>query len=173
VKFTRRRLLTGFAALIAAVAGGTAIRSRFARYYDGPVSDHFDGVSFFDPESSPLKKRTDLLRFFSQQGEKWPAWAPSPYSDRPPARVAGKTIRISFVGHASTLIQTASMNILCDPVWSDRASPFTFVGPKRVNDPGIPFEALPPIDVVLVSHAHYDHLDVATCRDWLPPIARA
>ncbi|WP_239515888.1 MBL fold metallo-hydrolase, partial [Stenotrophomonas maltophilia] len=49
-----------------------------------------------------------------------------------------------------------------DPVWSDRASPFSFAGPKRVNDPGIPFAKLPPIDVVLVSHGHYDHLDVVT-----------
>ena len=60
------------------------------------------------------------------------------------------------------LIQTAGLNILLDPVWSDRASPFRFVGPKRVNDPGIAFADLPPIDFVLVSHGHYDHLDLAT-----------
>ena len=53
------------------------------------------------------------------------------------------------------------VNLLCDLVWSDRASP-SFAGPKRVNDPGIPFGALPAIDAVLVSHGHYDHLDVAT-----------
>jgi L-ascorbate metabolism protein UlaG (beta-lactamase superfamily) len=52
--------------------------------------------------------------------------------------------------------------VLLDPVWSERASPFRFAGPKRVNDPGIAFADLPPIDVVLVSHAHYDHLDLAT-----------
>ena len=68
----------------------------------------------------------------------------------------------SFVGHASWLIQTAGLNILVDPVWSERASPFCFAGPKRHNDPGIAFDALPPIDIVLVSHGHYDHLDVAT-----------
>jgi L-ascorbate metabolism protein UlaG (beta-lactamase superfamily) len=162
MKFTRRRLLTGFAALLAALVGGTAARARYARYYDGPASDHFDGVRFFDPESSPLKKPTDLLKFFSGSGEKWPARAPSPYSDQPPARVEGKAIRVSYVGHASVLVQTAGLNILYDPVWSERASPFAFVGPKRVNDPGIAFEALPPIDLVLVSHCHYDHLDVAT-----------
>ena len=159
---SRRRLFLGLAALFAALGGGLTARSRFARYYDGPVSDHFDGVRFYDPRSSPLKKTTDMLRFFSERGEKWPEWAPSPYSDRPPARVEGKAIRVSYVGHASVLIQTAGLNILCDPVWSERASPFTFVGPKRVNDPGIAFEALPPIDLVLVSHGHYDHLDVAT-----------
>jgi L-ascorbate metabolism protein UlaG (beta-lactamase superfamily) len=93
---------------------------------------------------------------------KWPAWAPSPYADRPPARVGGGSCRISYVGHASFLLQTAGLNILLDPVWSMRASPFRHVGPKRVNDPGIAFADLPPIDVVLVTHAHYDHLDVVT-----------
>ena len=68
----------------------------------------------------------------------------------------------SYVGHASFLIQTAGLNLLLDPVWSKRASPFGLIGPKRVNDPGIAFADLPPIDVVLVSHGHYDHLDVAT-----------
>src|SRR6202022_1707892 len=68
----------------------------------------------------------------------------------------------SFVGHASWLIQTAGLNILVDPVWSMRASPFTFAGPKRHNDPGIAFDKLPDIDIVLVSHGHYDHLDLAT-----------
>ena len=74
----------------------------------------------------------------------------------------GDKVRLSFVGHASWLIQTAGLNILIDPVWSARASPFVWAGPKRHNDPGIAFEALPPIDIVLVSHGHYDHLDVAT-----------
>ena len=79
-----------------------------------------------------------------------------------PHRVEGAAWRLSYVGHASWLIQTAGLNILIDPVWSERASPFRFVGPKRVNDPGIAFADLPPIDAVLVSHAHYDHLDVGT-----------
>jgi len=71
-------------------------------------------------------------------------------------------VRLAFVGHVSWLIQTAGLNILIDPVWSQRASPVSFAGPKRVNDPGIAFEKLPKIDAVLVSHGHYDHLDVAT-----------
>ena len=122
---------------------------------------------FFDPHGSPPKSRRDLLRWYVDRHwrgtkAKWPAWAPSPYADRPPARVEGAAWRICYVGHASFLIQTAGLNILLDPVWSRRASPFRFAGPKRVNDPGIAFEALPPIDVVLVSHGHYDHLDLAT-----------
>jgi len=91
---------------------------------------------------------------------KWPGRAPSPYADRPPARVEDASWRISYVGHASFLIQTAGLNILLDPVWSQRASPSRCIGPKRVNDPGIAFADLPTIDLVLVSHGHYDHLDV-------------
>jgi L-ascorbate metabolism protein UlaG (beta-lactamase superfamily) len=159
---SRRRLFLGLAAIPAALGVGAATQARLARYYDGPPSDHFDGLRFFDAESSPAKKLADTLQFFSRRGEPWPERAPSPYADRPPARVDGKTIRVSYVGHASVLIQTAGVNILCDPVWSERASPFAFVGPKRVNDPGIAFDALPPIDLVLVSHCHYDHLDVVT-----------
>jgi L-ascorbate metabolism protein UlaG (beta-lactamase superfamily) len=93
---------------------------------------------------------------------KWPVRAPSPYTDRPPPRVEGAAWRISYIGHASFLIQTAALNILLDPVWSKRASPSRFIGPKRVNDPGIAFADLPPIDIVLVSHGHYDHLDIRT-----------
>ncbi len=140
---------------------------RMSRYYHGPVSDHFDGTRFFDPHGAPPRTRRDLLRWLIGRRwragkSKWPTWVASPYADRPPARVEGATWRISYVGHASLLIQTAGLNMLLDPVWSQRASPFRFAGPKRVNDPGIAFADLPPIDVVLVSHAHYDHLDVAT-----------
>jgi L-ascorbate metabolism protein UlaG (beta-lactamase superfamily) len=158
--FSRRRLFAGFAAF-GAVAGVLGIRSAAARYYDGPVSDHFDGTRFFDPNGSPPKRFAGLLRWYRSR-EKWPAWAPSPYADRPPARVDGPEWRISYVGHATLLLQTAGLNILIDPVWSQRVSPVSFAGPKRVNNPGIAFEALPPIDIVLVSHCHYDHLDADT-----------
>ena len=64
-----------------------------------------------------------------------------------------------MVGHATVLIQVAGLNILTDPVWSPRTSPFSFIGPKRVVAPGIAFDDLPPVDIVLVTHNHYDHLD--------------
>jgi hypothetical protein len=100
------------------------------RYYTGPVTDHFDGVRFFDPHGVPARSRRDLLRWLVDRRwrgtrAKWPVLAPSPYTDRPPARVEGSTWRISYVGHASFLIQTAGLNILLDPVWSKRASPST------------------------------------------------
>jgi L-ascorbate metabolism protein UlaG (beta-lactamase superfamily) len=163
VPLTRRRLLTFFSGL-AAAAGLSAFWISRMRNYDGPISDHFDGTHFFDPDGVPPKSLGEVLRWQfggDRQQQKWPEWAPSPYSDKPPARVT-QGVRFSFVGHASWLIQTAGQNILIDPVWSDRASPVSFAGPKRHNAPGVAFEALPPIDTVLVSHGHYDHLDIAT-----------
>jgi L-ascorbate metabolism protein UlaG (beta-lactamase superfamily) len=170
MKLARRHILTGLSAVAAAGLGGVGLRAANNRYYDGPVSDHFDGLRFFDVHGMPPKRLSDVLRWYMADGKAaWPAWAPSPFSDKPPARVDGATWRISFVGHASLLIQAAGLNILTDPVWSQRASPFGFVGPKRVNDPGIAFDALPPIDAVLVSHNHYDHLDVTTLSALVTP----
>jgi len=68
------------------------------------------------------------------------------------------------VNHVTFLLQFPGLNLLTDPVWSERVSPFSFAGPKRVHAPGIAFDALPPIHVVLISHNHYDHLDLATLR---------
>ena len=80
----------------------------------------------------------------------------------PDSIVAG--IRATVIGHASVLIQAGGLNVLTDPVWSERASPLPFGGPRRVWAPGVAFEALPPIDAVLLSHNHYDHMDMATLR---------
>ena len=71
---------------------------------------------------------------------------------------------VTWIGHATVLVQTAGLNILTDPIWSDRASPVSFAGPRRVRQPGVRFEDLPRIDLVLVSHNHYDHLDLPTLR---------
>ncbi len=74
------------------------------------------------------------------------------------------TFSVTWVGHSTLLIQIDGLNILTDPIWSDRASPLSFVGPKRYMPPGLPFEDLPEIDLVLISHDHYDHLDKETVR---------
>jgi L-ascorbate metabolism protein UlaG (beta-lactamase superfamily) len=162
MNITRRRIL-GLLTGTPVAAGLSVIWASRMKTYQGPISDHFDGTHFFDPDGSPPKSLGEVLRWqIAGGGAKWPEWAPSSYADKPPPRVTGDKARLSFVGHASWLIQTAGLNILIDPVWSDRASPFAFAGPKRHNAPGIAFEALPPIDAVLVSHGHYDHLDVVT-----------
>jgi L-ascorbate metabolism protein UlaG (beta-lactamase superfamily) len=160
--FTRRRLMTSVGAL-AALTGLGVNRAMPFTYHDGPVSDHFDGVRFHDPNGMPPKSFADEWRWFRENNKAaWPGRVENRFSDTPPARVTGKTWRIAHVGHATNLIQTAGLNILTDPVWSERASPFTFAGPKRVCDPGIAFDRLPKIDVVLLTHNHYDHLDART-----------
>jgi L-ascorbate metabolism protein UlaG (beta-lactamase superfamily) len=164
VPLTRRHILTALAGLVAA-AGLSSFWVLRMRSYDGPASDHFDGERFFDPDGVPPKSLAGLLRWqfgSDRQRQAWPEWAPSPHADTPPPRVDGDRVRLSFVGHASWLIQTAGLNILIDPVWSARVSPVSWAGPKRHNDPGIAFDALPSIDIALVSHGHYDHLDTPT-----------
>lgn len=160
----RRTFLAGLALPLLSVTGYATWRGRTNPYYSGPESHNFDGTRFFLKGHSIDTSRMDLLKWrFAGDKAKWPDQFPSPHNDIPPARVTDGT-RISYVGHASVLIQTHGVNILVDPVWSDRASPFQWAGPKRVNAPGVDFNKLPPIDVVLVSHNHYDHLDLATLK---------
>lgn len=163
MRLSRRRILTSLASL-SAFSLAPASRARAAGYYNGPISDHFDGLRFFDPRGVASKNLFETMSVLPSLATRtrWPAAAPSPFADQPPRRVSSRYWRISFVGHASFLLQTADLNILIDPVWSDRVSPVSFAGPKRVNAPGIAFDKLPPIDVILVSHCHYDHLDLAT-----------
>jgi L-ascorbate metabolism protein UlaG (beta-lactamase superfamily) len=164
MRITRRRMLGLFSGAAAAI-GVPSVWNYSMKTYDGPSSDHFDGTQFFDPDGVPPKSLRQLLRWqfgSDRQRRAWPEWAPSPHADTPPERVRGDKVRLSFVGHASWLIQTSGLNILIDPMWSERASPVGWAGPKRHNDPGIAFDALPPIDIALVSHGHYDHLDLAT-----------
>ncbi|MBB3570535.1 MBL fold metallo-hydrolase [Rhizobium sp. BK491] len=133
-------------------------------YYQGPVSDHFDGRRFFNPGGVAPGNALDLLRWQLGGGRvRWPNPVISAFPPAKPDRhVFGEQMRVTMVGHASMLVQVAGLNILTDPVWSERVSPFRTVGPKRVVPPGIRFEDLPHIDLVLVTHNHYDHLDLAT-----------
>ena len=127
------------------------------------MSDHFDGKRFFDPEVPDKKTFASFLKWqFTKKSIAWPKKVDVIKYDIPPERIAGNDLRISYVGHVTFLIQTQNLNILTDPVWSERASPFSFIGPKRVIDAGIKFDYLPPIDVIWISHNHYDHLDLPT-----------
>jgi L-ascorbate metabolism protein UlaG (beta-lactamase superfamily) len=160
-----RRTLGRIASTAAVLTMGGVGYAAMARnrnpYYRGKITDHFDGVRFHRPGVPADKGMLDLARWqFGGGRTPWPARWPSPYRDTPPERVEG--LRVVLVGHATLLIQVAGLNILTDPVWSDRASPIRFAGPRRANPPGIAFEDLPPIDAVLVTHNHYDHLDVET-----------
>lgn len=133
------------------------------RYYDGPVTAHFDGIRFLNPgEPETDRSVRDILRW--KRTAPRTLWPKSIAVDPvvPDAQVAG--LRVTMVGHATQLIQITDLNILTDPVWSDRASPLTFAGPRRVTTPGIVLDKLPPIHAILLSHNHYDHLDIPTLR---------
>lgn len=133
-------------------------------FYTGPQTDHFDGQRFFNPGLPPSDKSLgDLLRWkASSKATPWPDLVPAFIAPTPPTQ--SDALRITHIGHASTLLQVAGHNLLIDPVFSERCSPFPFTGPKRHNPPGLPFDQLPPIHTVLLTHNHYDHLDIPTLR---------
>jgi len=137
------------------------IDDTYDNFYKGPVSDHFDGEKFFNPwNPRPKKGLREVLkwRMESERGE-WPQTPiPLPATTPPPA--TSNDLRVTYIGHASFLVQIGGKNILIDPVFSDRASPFAFIGPKRIAPPALSLENLPKIDAVFVSHNHYDHMDL-------------
>ncbi len=131
-------------------------------YYQGPVTAHFNGQQFDNPWAPMPDRFGDFLKWrLTARPGPWPETA-AVTASHPPARVMGSNLRVTYVGHATVLLQTQGLNILTDPVWAERASPVSFAGPRRVAAPGVKFEELPPIDVVLVSHNHYDHLNLPT-----------
>ncbi|MGY3547436.1 MBL fold metallo-hydrolase [Bradyrhizobium sp. USDA 4469] len=165
---SRRSVVVGLTGLVSAILPNRAF-ARTNAYYQGPVSDHFDGTRFFNPGSyGEDHGLADVLRWqLGSRATAWPDKLPAAVPDRPPARSEGNRCRVSFVGHASFLVQVDGLNILLDPVWSERASPLAFAGPARRTPPGIAFDDLPRIDAVLVSHNHYDHMDIGTlARLW-------
>ena len=161
---SRRRILKYLAAGGAVAAVGSAFLPRKANaYYQGPISDHFDGEQFFNPGHAYPQSFGRLMHLYAREDwAKWPDEVPALPPVQPQPRVPGATARVTFIGHASWLIQVAGLNIVIDPHWSERASPVGFAGPKRANAPGIAFNDLPHIDIVLVTHNHYDHLDMPT-----------
>ena len=134
------------------------------RYYQGPRSDHFDGLRFFHPGlPSSDKTLLEVLKWkIAGKRNRWPKLLPAQTGLRPSERVAG--LEITHIGHASYLVQTEDQNILIDPVWAERASPFTWAGPRRANPPAIAFDHLPSIDAVLLTHNHYDHMDLRSIQ---------
>jgi L-ascorbate metabolism protein UlaG (beta-lactamase superfamily) len=160
----RRQFVKWTAGGLGLLAAGAIWQSMTNTFYSGPVSDHFDGTRFFVPGEPELKSPLSLLKwqFGGDPRATWPTQVPNEAFEAPPERQQQVGIRSTLIGHASFLVQVAGLNIMIDPVFAERASPFQFAGPRRVNRPGIAFENLPPIDVVLVTHGHYDHLDLAT-----------
>ena len=159
--------------LIVAACLAVTIVPRFLDrvYYRGVPSDHFDGARFFNPDGEDTaappggRSRGGFLLAQATGNDERPPWPETVAvaQAKPAARVEGDRMVATWVGHASVLVQTQGLNILTDPVWSDVAGPFG-IGPARVARPGIAFDDLPKIDLVVVSHNHYDHMDLTTLK---------
>jgi L-ascorbate metabolism protein UlaG (beta-lactamase superfamily) len=139
-----------------------------------PISDHFDGALFFNPE--PTIRRTKGRKFGllsilrarwkrdSSTWATWPAHIENIFYPPPGGDIQAGDAGVTFIGHSTFLIRLRGLNILTDPVFSKRCSPVSFAGPSRVRAPGVRLEDLPRIDLLLLSHNHYDHCDLASLR---------
>jgi L-ascorbate metabolism protein UlaG (beta-lactamase superfamily) len=125
-------------------------------------SDHFDGRRFFNPNGANGQPFWRVPRLLLTSRTRWPSEV-AVEPRRPPTPGPGEVV-VTFVGHATFLIQAAGINVLIDPVYYRRASPVSFAGPRRHRAPGVRFDDLPAISLVLLSHNHYDHCDLGTLR---------
>ena len=124
---------------------------------------HFDGKRFYNPDGSQVRGFLDVLRWkLTSRPEPWPSFVPDVEPSIPLRRVEDSALRTTLVNHSTVLLQQLGSNILTDPIWSERTSPLSWIGPRRHRKPGVSWEDLPPIDLVLLSHNHYDHLDLPT-----------
>jgi L-ascorbate metabolism protein UlaG (beta-lactamase superfamily) len=130
-----------------------------------PASDHFDGRRFFNPGVSTDKGFRDLWRWWRAGGRTlWPRRVEDGRQSPPPHAIDEGRVAATFVGQATFLLQLPGLNLLTDPVFSERVSPVGWAGPRRARDPGIAWSDLPPVGAVLLSHNHYDHMDLPTLR---------
>jgi L-ascorbate metabolism protein UlaG (beta-lactamase superfamily) len=128
-----------------------------------PRTDHFDGSHFHNPAGEEAKSLGAVVRWkLTSLGR--PDWREIDAPPGAPPPRHSEALRVTFVNHATVLLQFDGINVLTDPIWSERSSPFSWIGPKRVRAPGIRFDDLPPIDLVVVSHDHYDHCDLPTLK---------
>jgi L-ascorbate metabolism protein UlaG (beta-lactamase superfamily) len=135
------------------------------RPIDPAFPKHFDGRRFYNPDAPPAYGLLRALQWkLTTRPERSPSFIPDVEQSIPPGRVEGSGLRITLVNHSTVLLQQQGANILTDPIWSERASPLSWVGPRRIRKPGVSWEHLPRIDAVLISHNHYDHLDLPTLR---------
>lgn len=135
--------------------------------YDANTSNHFDGKKFINPDNAGTHSYWEVLKWWLGGNDKgnWHKIGNSNIPSFPAQRkVNPRKFHATFINHATFLLQIDGLNILTDPVWSYRASPYQWIGPKRMRPPGIAFDDLPDIDAVLISHNHYDHLDIPTAK---------
>jgi L-ascorbate metabolism protein UlaG (beta-lactamase superfamily) len=127
-------------------------------------SDHFDGRLFHSPGGPPLPRLAEVLRWqLTRRPPKWPKWVEIQTPRELPAVPTGG-LSATWINHSTVLLRADGLTILTDPVFSPICGPFGRIGPRRVHAPGVPFDLLPRVDVVAISHDHYDHFDLATLR---------
>ena len=130
-----------------------------------PISDHFDGERFFNPGPSAPRGAGDLVRWQRERRRaEWPRRVIDPAFPPPPLTVTPGTAAVTFIGHSSFMIRLSGTVLLTDPVFSERCSPVSWAGPKRARAPGVALADLPRPDLVLLSHNHYDHMDLPSLR---------
>src|SRR4051812_36356594 len=126
------------------------------------MSDHFDGRRFFNPNGANGQPFWRVPQLLLTPRTRWPS--EGPVEERRPPTPRPNEVVVTFIGHATVLIQAAVGSVLIDPVFSRRASPLSFAGPRRARGPGVRFQDLPPISLVLLTHNHYDHCDLAALQ---------
>src|SRR5262245_18403122 len=126
------------------------------------TSDHFDGERFFNPAGAAPPPLSAVPRMLTEPRSRWPRQIEAPA--RQPLALGNAAAVVTFIGHATFLIQTPAGNVLTDPIYSQRAGPLNLFGPRRVRQPAVRFAELPPISTILLSHNHYDHCDLRTLR---------
>lgn len=131
-----------------------------------PISDHYDGQRFFNPGVQRSSRSLLEVARWRLRGERtpWPINLSNPVFPAPPRSVEAGSVAVTFINHASFLIRFAGAVVLTDPITSERCSPLSWAGPRRVRPPGLALADIPPPDLVVLSHNHYDHMDLPTLR---------
>lgn len=131
-----------------------------------PKTDHYNGREFYNPWLLQTKGFSDFLKWqWSREQVAWPEFVDDNVKAELTQPMEEGVIQLTFVNHASFYVQTKSLAVLTDPVFSERVSPVSFAGPKRVRKVGVEIAELPKLDVVLISHSHYDHLDTESVKN--------
>jgi L-ascorbate metabolism protein UlaG (beta-lactamase superfamily) len=165
----QRSLRSGLRALRPAAFGADAAGERLERIRRSP---RFVDGSFRNPVPARTRPSGSASRFAKIYFDKEPRLLRAPRGPIPVhrdtraalAQPPATGLRITWMGHSTVLAEIDGHRVLFDPVWGERCSPFAFVGPKRLHPVPVPLSALGPVDVVVISHDHYDHLDMPTIK---------
>ena len=137
-----------------------------AKGYTGPKSQHFDGKKFINLTGVPANGLAQVFKYITtREPEPWKRNYETYIRDTPLETPDSNGVQITFVNHSTFIIQYEGITILTDPVWSKRCSPVHFAGPARFRPPGVRYEDVISVDLVVISHNHYDHLDKITIQN--------